>query len=192
MAMAAASDRYTRVAVALHWLIALMVIGLIVFGLLMTKEWMPNRFAVYQLHKSFGIAVLVLSLGRLVWRLRHRPPPLPTAMPVWQIRISHATHWLFYGLLVAMPLLGWAMVSASTLPVPTLLFWLVPLPDLPGIGESEAAEAFFKDLHEIGAYLFIALIALHIGAALKHQFVDRDGLLRRMSWRRSPAKAPRP
>ncbi|GLQ21902.1 cytochrome b [Algimonas porphyrae] len=174
------SARYTRVAIVLHWTIALLIIGLIVFGLLMTKEWMPNRFAIYQLHKSFGITVLALSIVRLIWRLRHKPPALPDAMPGWQQRASHLTHGVFYGLMFVMPLLGWAMVSASDLPIPTVLFGVVPLPDLPGLAQSEALEARFKALHEIGAKLFIGLIVLHVGAALKHQFIDRDGVLRRM------------
>lgn len=181
--MAIASERYTRVAIVLHWTIAALVIGLIAFGLLMTKEWMPNRFEIYQWHKSFGILVLVLTVVRLVWRLTHRPPPLPDTMPGWQKAASHATHALFYGLLFAMPMIGWAMVSASSLPVPTVLFDLVPLPDMLGVTESEAAYERFRWLHDLGAKLFIALIALHIGAALKHQFVDRDAVLSRMRFR---------
>lgn len=180
MAASRHSDRYTRVAVALHWAIALCIIGLIVFGLLMTKEWMPNRFVIYQVHKSFGILVLVLSIMRLIWRLTHRPPPSPATMPNWQKMASYATHWAFYALMIITPLLGWAMVSASTLPVPTVLFWLIPLPDIPWIEESKALADRFKALHEIGAKLFIALILLHVGAALKHHFKDKDGVLARM------------
>ncbi|MEM9599679.1 MAG: cytochrome b [Pseudomonadota bacterium] len=174
------TTRYTSVAMALHWVIALCIIGLIIFGLLMTQEWMPNRFMIYQMHKSLGILVLILSVLRLIWRLMHKPPALPDAMPGWQKAASHVTHWAFYGLMFVVPLLGWAMVSASTLPVPTVLFWLVPLPDMPGVSESDALADQFKALHEIGAKLFIALIILHVGAALKHQFVDRDGVLLRM------------
>ncbi|MGB6230806.1 MAG: cytochrome b [Litorimonas sp.] len=175
--------RYTRVAAALHWTIALLILGLIAFGVLMTKEWMPNRFEIYQWHKSVGILVLVLSVARLIWRLGHKPPPLPDSTPGWQAAVSHATHIAFYVLMIGMPLLGWAMVSASPLPIPTVLFGVLPLPDLP-LGESEALADRFKSLHELGGKLFIALIALHIGAALKHQFVDRDGLIARMSLRR--------
>ena len=177
--------RYTRVAVILHWMIALMIISLIVFGILMTKEWMPQRFEIYQWHKSFGIAVLVLSVARLLWRLTHKPPALTVPMPTWQKTASHTTHGLFYVLMFAMPLLGWAMVSASPLPIPTVLFGLIPLPDLPGITESDASYERFRWLHDMGARLFIALIFLHVGAALKHHFIDRDGLIGRMRLTRS-------
>lgn len=173
--------RYSKVAIILHWLIALIIIGLIVFGLLMTNESVPNRFALYQWHKTFGITVLVLSVMRLVWRLSHRPPALPETLPRWQRTASHATHWIFYGLMIGMPFLGWAMVSASSLPVPTLLFGVIPLPDMLGVSESEALYERFRLLHEVGAKLFIALLFLHIGAALKHHFKDRDDVLRRMA-----------
>jgi cytochrome b561 len=174
-------NRYNTVAIVLHWMIALLIIGLIVFGLLMTQEWVPNRFVIYQWHKSIGIAVLVLSVMRLFWRLTHKPPALPTTMPKWQHLASHATHGLFYGLMIVMPLLGWAMVSASELPIPTVLFGLIPLPDMPGVPEADVVASRFRLLHEIGAKLFIALIVLHIGAALKHHFKDRDDVLRRMA-----------
>jgi cytochrome b561 len=109
-----ANDRsaYTRVAIALHWAIALTIIALMVFGVLMTKEWMPNRFAIYQWHKSFGITVLVLSLLRLAWRLGHPPPPLPSGMKGWEVFAAKLTHVGFYALMIGMPLLGWAMTSA--------------------------------------------------------------------------------
>lgn len=175
------SVRYNKGAIVLHWTIALLIIGLILFGLLMTQEWMPNRFAIYQWHKSIGMTVLVLSLARLLWRLGHRPPPLPDAMLGWQRRASHFTHGAFYVLMFAMPLLGWAMVSASDLPIPTVIYGLMTLPDMPGVSESKAAAERFKFLHEIGAKLFIALIFLHVGAALKHHFADRDDVLKRMA-----------
>lgn len=174
-------NRYTKVAIVLHWTIALMIIGLVLFGLLMTREWVPNRFAMYQWHKSIGITVLVLSVLRLIWRLTHRPPALPPSLPRWQRTASHATHGLFYALMIAMPLLGWAMVSASELPIPTVLYGLIGLPDMPGITESDAVAGRFQLLHEIGAKLFIALIVLHIAAALKHHFKDRDDILSRMA-----------
>ena len=177
------SDRYTRVAVLFHWTLAALLIGLLVSGVVMHKEGVPNRFAIYPWHKSFGILVLFLSLGRLAWRLGHRPPPEPPGMPRWQSAVSRATHWAFYALMIGMPLLGWAMVSASPLPIPTVLFDLVRWPDLP-VAESEAAAERWKTLHSLGAKLFIALLVLHVAAAAKHQWVDRDGLLSRMSLRR--------
>lgn len=158
-----------------------MIIGLVVFGLLMTEEWVPKRFVLYQWHKTIGITVLVLSVLRLIWRLTHRPPSLPAVIPAWQRTASHATHGLFYALMIIMPLLGWAMVTASELPIPTVLYGLIPLPDMPGVPEADAVAARFRLLHEIGAKLFMALIVLHIGAALKHHFKDKDDILARMA-----------
>lgn len=157
-----------------------MIIGLIVFGLLMTQEWLPNRFVLYQWHKTFGVTVLILSVLRLIWRLTHRPPALPADIPAWQRTASHTTHGLFYALMLIMPLLGWAMVSASELPIPTVLYGFIPLPDMPGVPEADTVAARFRVLHEIGAKLFMALIALHIGAALMHHFKDKDDVLTRM------------
>ena len=181
---ATGTARYTRVAVLFHWTLAALLVGLLVSGVVMHKESVPNRFAIYPWHKSFGILVLFLSVGRLAWRLGHRPPPEPPGMPRWQSAASKATHWAFYALMIAMPLLGWAMVSASPLPIPTVLFGVVPWPDLP-LPEGEAEAALWKTLHSLGAKVFIALLVLHVAAALKHQYVDRDGLLGRMSLRRS-------
>jgi cytochrome b561 len=177
---AAQTARYTRVAILLHWLIALMLFGLIGFGLLMTNEAVPNRFALYQWHKSFGISVLFLSLMRLFWRLGHKPPPMPDGLKEWERLAAKLTHIAFYGLMIGMPLLGWAMVSASKLPIPTQLFYTIPWPNMPGIPRDAELEKLFKTLHELGGKLFIALIVLHIGAALKHHFVEKDTVLRRM------------
>jgi len=173
------SARYSKVAMVLHWLIALMIIGLIAFGLLMTNENVPNRFALYQWHKSFGIVVLFLSIFRLFWRLANKPPALPDGMKVWEIKASKITHIGFYVMMIGMPLLGWAMASASRFPR-TDIFYIIPWVDLPFIPRDKDVEALLKTLHELGGKLMIALIVLHIGAALKHQFVNHDNLLARM------------
>ena len=178
--MPVSNTRYSKVAMGLHWLIALMIIGLIVFGILMTNPDTPNRFALYQLHKSFGILVLLLSIARLIWRLTHKPPALPDGMKPWEIAAAKFTHIAFYVIMIGMPLLGWAMVSASPIAIPTRIFDMVPWPDIPGITRSEALADTFKMLHHNMGKLTIALIALHIGAALKHQFINKDGVLRRM------------
>ncbi len=146
----------------------------------MTQEWMPNRFEIYQWHKSFGILVLVLSVVRLIWRLTHKAPPLPDGMKGWEIVFAKVTHIGFYALMIGVPLLGWAMISASRLPIENELFYLIPLPDLPGISASEATEDRLKTLHEIGAKLILLLFVLHVAGALKHHFVEKDGTLGRM------------
>lgn len=176
----AIQQRYSKVAIAFHWAIALMIIGLIVFGILMTNPNTPNRFMLYQLHKSFGIIVLILSVLRLVWRLKHKPPALPDGMKSWEMAAAKFTHIAFYVVMIGMPLLGWAMVSASTLPIGTELFWIIPWPDIPLMPESKALEDVFKILHKNIGKLTIVLILLHVGAALKHHFVNNDGVLARM------------
>lgn len=178
--MPASNKRYSKVAMGLHWLIALMIIGLIIFGLLMTNPNTPNRFALYQLHKSFGILVLLFSILRLIWRLTHKPPELPSDMKPWEIAVAKFTHIAFYIIMIGMPLLGWAMVSASPIPIPTRIFDIVPWPNMPGIVRGEALADLFAMLHRNIGKFTIALIALHIGAALKHQFINKDGLLGRM------------
>ncbi|MEL6379369.1 MAG: cytochrome b [Pseudomonadota bacterium] len=182
----AARERYSRVAQALHWIIALLIIGQVIGGVAMTKV-LPKTdaltFEIYQLHKSFGITILLLSVARLGWRLTHRPPALPAEMPTWQKRVSHFTHVAFYGFMIAIPLSGWAMVSVSPYNIPTVLFEVIPWPHLPfweGVDDKKPVEAVFKQVHELLGLAMVALLALHIGAALKHHFKDRDGVLARM------------
>ena len=178
--MTPAATKYSKVAIALHWAIALLILSLVAFGFLMTQEWMPQRFTIYQWHKSFGILVLLLSAFRLIWRLTHKAPKLPRGMKGWEVFAAKLTHVGFYVLMIGVPLLGWAMVSASRLPIENELFYLIPLPDMPGIPATEAVEARLKSLHEIGAKLILFLFVLHVGGALKHHFVEKDGTLARM------------
>jgi cytochrome b561 len=179
-------DRYTGVAIALHWLIALLLVGQIAVGLLMVR--IPDNqpaltFEVYQLHKSFGITILALTLARIVWRLINPVPPLPAAMPALERVAARAVHVGFYVLLVVTPLLGWAYVSIAPLNVPTMLFGQIHLPHLPffeGVADRKALADTLEEAHEIAAKSFIALLVLHVGAALKHHFLDRDDVLSRM------------
>lgn len=175
--------RYTTVAITLHWVIAICILTLLASGWWMTSaidQPASKAFAyrVYQLHKAVGLTVLVLSLARLAWRLGHKPPPLSPSMGRLQRMAAEGTHIVFYVLMIAMPLLGWAMVSASPLGLPTSYFGLFTWPHLPGLAAS--AEGTLKTLHGAGGFVFAALAALHIAAALKHQFVDRDDILMRM------------
>ena len=173
--------RYTLPAMALHWLLAVGLIGLLIFGWYMAElPFSPTKLKYYNWHKWAGFALLVLSVLRLVWRLTHRPPALPTAiaqaMTGWQHWAHQGTHYALYALFFAVPLLGWAYSSAAGFP----LVWLgvLPLPDF--VPASPALAETLKPLHMVSAYTLAALIALHIGAALKHHFIDRDGLLQRM------------
>lgn len=177
--------RYTRTAIALHWLLAAALLGSAAVGLYMTElKFSPTQLKLYNWHKWAGMSILVLSLLRLLWRLGHRPPPLPAAivrlMPGWQQRAHHATHGLMYLLFFLVPLTGWAYSSAKGFPI--VWFGVLPLPDW--VPVNEALAATLKPLHRLTAYGLLGLVAVHVGAALKHQFIDRDGLLARMGWGR--------
>ena len=184
--------RYTLVAIVLHWLIALGILALLGLGLAMTRGSLPpmDRFAFYQWHKSIGLTVLVLMVLRVLWRLFHTPPPLPVAMPKAERRAAGAAHLALYGLLLAMPLVGWAMVSASPYNIPTVLYGMIPWPHLPVLPElpnKAAVEGVLKLVHSYGAWLLMALLLLHVGAALRHHLALRDDTL----WRMLPL-VPRP
>lgn len=185
----ATQQRYTAVAIALHWIIAFSIIGLIAVGWTMETlqhgdlEARAQYQSIVQLHKSFGITILLLSVARIVWRLMNPPPPEPP-MPGWQAFAANAVHLLFYALIIVMPLSGWIMASASA-NFETRYFGLVDirlpvLPTLP-MESREGIENAAGTVHELLPWVIIALLVLHVGAALKHHFVDRDGLLARMA-----------
>lgn len=176
--------RYGVVAVTLHWLIALSVIGLYIVGFIM-EDMKPSlqQFELYQLHKSFGISVLVLTVIRLVWRLANPQPELPPTMEPWQQLAAKAAHWGFYALLLAAPLAGWAMVSASSLNIPTVIFGVFTLPQIELIAASpdkQALEGTFSELHELAANGLLALFIVHVAAALYHHIKLRDTVLLKM------------
>ncbi len=177
------ADRYSSVAVALHWAIAILILGQIFGGLYMHN--LPNssamKFDLYQLHKSFGLSVLLLTLVRLGWRIAHPPPALPASMVPWQRLVAKATHWVFYALMLAIPIVGLAMVSVSPKDIPTTYFGVIPVPHLGFMEMSAAAEERFMDLHKFLSFGVLGLLALHVGAAVKHTFIDRDGVMRSMT-----------
>lgn len=192
-----ARSRYSAVAIALHWLIALGIVVMIPLGWWMsTYVTDPTRaaqvFKAYQLHKSIGLTILVLSVVRLVWRLTHRFPPLPEHMPGWEKAAARVSHVALYALILALPITGWIYVSAGwnpqmniPFPVPTLWFGLFEWPHLPGIADMpdpDRAKTAGRAIatHAYLAWGAIALVALHAAAALKHHFFDRDDVLARM------------
>jgi cytochrome b561 len=181
--MPTAAPRYTTTAMALHWLLALMIFGSLTVGLYMTSlPLSPTRLKLYNWHKWAGMVILTLSAVRLLWRLTHQPPP-DVPMPAWQQRAARATHYAMYALFFATPLAGWAYSSAAGFQV--VLFGVLPLPDWVS-PDREFAE-LIKPLHKTFAFALAALVLLHVGAALKHHVVDRDGLL----WRMLPGSASR-
>lgn len=177
--------RYNAIAKALHWLMAIAIIALIVAGKVMTdlSPSDPMKFQLYQLHKSAGLTILALTLVRIGWRLLHTPPALPASMQPWERYAAGFTHLAFYVLMVAIPMSGWVMTSTSSSGIPTLWFNLFEVPSLPGLASSDEMEDIHEsaeEAHELLANLTIVLLLLHIGAALKHHFWNRDDVLRRM------------
>jgi cytochrome b561 len=179
--------RYNAVAMIIHWLTAVTVIGLLVVGNIMADlpNTDPDKLQLFNWHKSFGVSVLLLTVIRLAWRVTHRPPALPDHMPGWEKRVAHATHWVFYLLLLGVPLLGWAMVSSSPRNIPTFLFDTFEWPHIPMLADMDLEKKkvmreLFENLHATAAYTMAALIVLHIGAALRHQFMIKDKIIQRM------------
>ena len=167
--------------IGLHWLLGVAIVGAFGMGIYMADlPFSPTRLKLYNWHKWAGVTILSLSAVRLLWRLRHRPPELPTritsAMPAWQQKAHHATHHLMYLLFFAVPLTGWAYSSAAGFPI--VWFGVLPLPDFVPVSK-ELAE-LIKPLHKLAALGLAALVVVHVAAALKHQIVDRDRLLGRM------------
>lgn len=170
--------RYTRPAIGFHWLLALLILGSFAFGLYMVDlPFSPARVKQYSWHKWAGITILALSALRLLWRLSHRPPALDSRTPSWQANASHAAHGLLYLLFFAAPLAGWTYSSAAGFPV--VYFGLFQLPDLVARGPELAST--LKLVHRVLTYSLATLVVLHVAAALKHQWVDRDRLLARMN-----------
>ena len=168
--------RYTPVAMALHWLLAVLITGAFGVGLYMSDlPLSPTRLKLFNWHKWAGITILALSALRLLWRLTHRPPAdLP--MPAWQRGAAHAAHWALYALFFLVPLAGWAYSSAAGFPV--VVYGVLPLPDF--VSPDRALAEVLKERHEQLAWALAAVVLLHIAGALKHQFVDKDGLIDRM------------
>lgn len=171
--------RYSTVAIALHWLIAVLMIPMLLFG----EELMEEDGGTFlpSIHVSIGVSILVLTILRLVWRIMNPPPPPPATMAAWEKAAATATHVLFYVLMVGLPLSGWLLVPEFIQDEPAMagirVLGLFPVPAGPNGGEVAGF------VHEVGSKVGIALVALHVIAALKHQFLDRDGTLRRMSLR---------
>lgn len=169
--------RYGAVAQTFHWLIAALVVTQ--FVLANMAEDLPlgiHKLAMLARHKSFGMTVLMLAVLRLLWRLNHPPPELPTGMKPLERMLARATHIVFYVLLFAMPLSGWLMSSAKNYSVSW--FSLFTWPNL--IGKNEAAFDLLRSTHQILSGVLLAIAILHILAALKHHFWDRDDVLLRI------------
>lgn len=170
--------RYDRVAIALHWLIALGVLAQIALGWWMIeipKQPVGVRAWWFNLHKSIGLTLGALIVVRVAWRLSHRPPPLPDSVPRWQVRTARTSHALLYLCLIAMPLAGYLGSTFSGYPIK--YFGLT----IHGWGwKDDDLKELFSAVHYSAAWLFMALIAVHVAAALKHLLIDRDGVFARI------------
>jgi cytochrome b561/polyisoprenoid-binding protein YceI len=171
------STAYTRTAISLHWLIALLVFAGWGLGVYMHDlPASPDKARYYGWHKSIGVTVFLLALLRVAWRATHAPPPLPASVPAWQASASRVSHALLYLLILVIPLTGWLMSSAKGFQ--TLYFGVLPIPDL--LGKDEPLGKLLERVHILLAFTLAGLVGLHLAAALKHHFVDRDAVLRRM------------
>ncbi len=191
------NTRYTAVAITLHWVLAILVLSMIPVGwwmgdAILVKETRAQALQIFPLHKATGMTILALTVARLLWRLSHKAPPLPQMMPAWEKAVARATHWLFYALLFAMPISGWIYSSAgyseafhTFINVPVRWFGLFNIPEFPGVSSQpdDARKAIgltAVNIHSKLAWVMLALAGLHVAAAFKHHFVNKDDVLTRM------------
>lgn len=168
-------NSYGLIAITLHWVIAILLIALLALGLYMVG--LPinlEKLKLYGWHKEYGILALILVMIRIIWRFANITPHL--SIPLWEKLAARAVHWAFYGFMFAMPITGWLITSAAGLPVS--FFGLVVLPNL--VDPNNDLMTLFEEIHKWLGYGLIATIVLHVSAALKHHFINKDDILRRM------------
>ena len=171
--------RYSTPAIVLHWLVALLIFVAFPLGVYMHElPLSPAKLKLYSYHKWIGITLLMLVALRVTWRLTHTPPPLPSDMAVWQRRASQAVHGLLYVLMIAIPLSGWLMSSAKGFQ--TVWFGVLPLPDL--VEKNRELGDLLAGVHQALNFTLLALVIMHVGAALQHHFIERRPFLQRMGW----------
>ncbi|MES0875232.1 cytochrome b [Sinimarinibacterium thermocellulolyticum] len=187
MSGAAEPARYGAVAQALHWLVALLVVAAFCIGFYMVDLTLsPTRLKLFSYHKWIGVTVFALALLRIAWRVYRPPPPLPASVPAWQQRASAISHRVLMLLILAVPLSGWLMSSAKGFQ--TVYFGVLPIPDL--LGKNPDLGQQLESLHWALNKLLLGVVTVHVAAALKHHYVDRDGVLLRMLPRLPSRKSP--
>lgn len=171
-------EKYSETAMALHWIIAALIVGAFALGWTMTRipGITPEKLKFYSWHKWIGVTVFALAVLRIIWRATHAAPSLPPQMSAWQRRAAHATHLLLYVLMFAIPISGYLYSSAANVPV--VYLGLVPLPPL--IAPDPTLKVLLRSIHVALDYGIFVLVVGHVAAALKHQWLDRDHLLSRM------------
>ena len=171
------TDTYTTTAIGLHWIIfALIAIGWSLGSYMSELPFSPEKLRYVSWHKWLGITIFVIAAGRLAWRLTHRVPPLPPAMPAWQRRAAVSVHALLYALILVIPITGWLFSSAAG--VPTVYLGLLQLPDL--IEKDKELATVLRTTHATLNWSLFVLVCGHAAFALKHHFMDRDDVLVRM------------
>ncbi|HET6265052.1 MAG TPA: cytochrome b [Usitatibacter sp.] len=172
------SGGYTRTAIALHWIVAALILFNLAFGLYIVEvlPLSPQKLKLFSYHKWIGVTVFLLAAARVLWRVFHPAPALPAAMKPWEIRAAHASHALLYVLFFAAPLSGWLFSSAAGFQ--TVYLGVLPIPDL--LGKNRELADVLKVMHHWINYALAALVVLHAAAALKHHLIDRDDVLVRM------------
>ena len=168
-------QHYSLVARTLHWIMAILILFNLWLGI--AHDSLSRNWQVMPVHKSVGLTVLALATLRLIWRLTHKPTPLPGQLSAWERAAAKVTHYSFYAFMLLVPLTGWIMTSAGNRPLNWFFLFDVPKFE---VSKSDAIVGLSGEAHEIIGYLWIALILLHIVAALRHHFILKDDVLRRM------------
>ena len=191
--MTVPATRYHGAAIILHWVMAVAFILMLASGLsLEYVDFEPHfetadaakqfKYQLFQWHKSLGVLLLIAVALRIAVRLWQKPPALPAAFKRWEAVAATLGHLGLYAAMIVMPLSGWLMVSSSPFGLPTMVFNLFEWPHFPGVAANESVNGAMKFIHWIGAWAFLALLAAHIGAVIKHYLFDHENLLRRMWW----------
>lgn len=162
----------------LHWLMAILILAMLFVGIGMVTTVSSKHQWLLAIHRPLGVTLFLLVIVRLCVRLRFKPPTLPTGVPAWQKFAAHTSHWLLYGMMLAMPLVGWAMLSAGGYPIMLGSAWHLP-PILPANGE---LFAWLRVTHRYLAYLLALTILGHLGAAMYHALIRRDGVFQSMTF----------
>ena len=171
-------QRYTNTAILLHWLMALLIVAAFLLGLTMVDipGLTPTKLKYFSWHKWLGITVLALACLRLLWRLTHQAPAYPAGMPAWQHKAAAALHGVLYLSIFAVPLSGYLYSLAAGVPV--VYLGLIPMPVL--IAPDAELKPLLKSVHYALNMLVLGGVGMHVLAALKHQFIDRDGVFKRI------------
>jgi cytochrome b561 len=170
-------DTFHPFARVIHWLMSIMILTMLFVGAGMVTSVEAKHAWLLSIHRPLGITIFILALIRLAFRLTHKVPPLPADMPEWQKLAAHGSHWMLYGLMIAMPLIGWGMLSAGNFPVTLWSGFQLP-PILPA---GPALYAWLREAHRYLAWLFFLTFLAHMGAALMHGLIRRDGVLESMT-----------